>query len=124
RYFSLWSKAVGMLQRFDTQFFITTAPSEQEAAHDRLETSEGVWITPAEALERSEQGTFPLVFATIRQLRDLATFGSVKEALESTTTRHVVTHMPVLVRENGVTRVYLHEDGGNPWDVPGHMPRM
>src|SRR5713226_7983506 len=115
-YFAHWITPEGMPKRFDTHFFITTAPAEQEAAHDRLETSEGVWITPAAALARSEQGTFPLVFATIRQLRDLSTFGTVKEALESTTTRHVVTHIPLLVRENGVTRVYLPEDAGNPWD--------
>ena len=120
-YFAHWITPEGMPKRFDTHFFITTAPAEQEAAHDRLETSEGVWITPAEALARSEQGTFPLVFATIHQLRDLATFSSVKQALESTTTRHVATHMPILVRENGVTRVYLPEDAANPWDVPKHM---
>ncbi|MFL5658974.1 MAG: NUDIX hydrolase [Ktedonobacteraceae bacterium] len=120
-YFAHWITPEGMPKRFDTHFFITTAPPEQEAAHDKLETSEGVWIAPAEALERCEQGTFPLVFATIHQLRDLAAFSSVKQALESTTTRHVATHMPVLVRENGVTRVYLPEDAANPWDVPKHM---
>src|SRR5438105_2749650 len=75
----------------------------------------------AGVLARCEQGTFPLVFATIHQLRDLATFSSVKETLESTTTRHVVTHMPILVRENGVTSVYLPEDAANPWNVPEHM---
>ena len=123
-YFAHWITPEGMPKRFDTHFFITTAPAEQEAAYDRLETSEGVWITPGEALERCEQGTFPLVFATIHQLRDLASFGSVKEALESTTTRLVVTHMPVLVRDNGVTRVYLPEDEANPWDVPEHMTKM
>src|SRR5436305_7592851 len=90
-YFAHWITPEGMPKRFDTHFFITTAPAEQEAAHDRLETSEGVWIAPPEALARAEQGTFPLVFATIHQLRDLATFGSVKEALASTTTRHVAT---------------------------------
>ena len=120
-YFAHWITPEGMPKRFDTHFFITTAPAEQEAAHDHLETSEGVWIAPAGALARCEQGTFPLVFATIHQLRDLATFSSVKETLESTTTRHVATHMPVLVRENGVTRVYLPEDAANPWDVPKHM---
>jgi len=123
-YFAHWITPEGMPKRFDTHFFITTAPAEQEAAYDRLETSEGVWITPGEALARCEQGTFPLVFATIHQLRDLASFGSVKEALESTTTRLVVTHMPVLVRDNGVTRVYLPEDEANPWDVPEHMTKM
>jgi 8-oxo-dGTP pyrophosphatase MutT (NUDIX family) len=120
-YFAHWITPEGMPKRFDTHFFITTAPAEQEAAYDKLETSEGLWIAPAEALARCEQGTFPLVFATIHQLRDLAAFSSVKQALESTTTRHVATHMPVLVRENGVTRVYLPEDAANPWDVPKHM---
>src|SRR5436190_4094876 len=78
-YYAHWITPEGMPKRFDTHFFITTAPAEQEAAHDRLETSEGVWITPAEALARSEQGTFPLVFATIHQLRELAVFHSVQE---------------------------------------------
>lgn len=123
-YFAHWITPEGMPKRFDTHFFITTAPAEQEAAHDQLETSEGVWITPAEALARSEQRTFPLVFATIRQLRELAAFNSVKEAFESTATRHVVTRLPVLARENGVTRVYLPEDVGDPWEVPEHMTKL
>ena len=123
-YFAHWITPEGMPKRFDTHFFVTTAPAEQQAAHDRLETSEGVWIAPDEALNRCEQGTFPLVFATIRQLRELAVFHSVKEVLESTATQHVATHMPVLIRENGVTRVYLPEDAANPWDVPEHMTRL
>jgi len=122
-YFAHWITPEGMPKRFDTHFFITTAPAEQEAAHDRLETSEGVWIAPAEALTRSERGEFPLVFATIRQLRELAAFASVKEALESTTTRHVETRIPILVQENGVARVYLPGDAANMWDVPEHMTR-
>jgi 8-oxo-dGTP pyrophosphatase MutT (NUDIX family) len=122
-YFAHWITPEGMPKRFDTHFFLTTAPAEQEAAHDRLETSEGVWVAPAEALVRSERGEFPLVFATIRQLRELASFGSVKEALESTITRHVETHVPILVQEDGVKRVYLPGEADNMWDVPEHMTR-
>src|SRR5207249_1180653 len=73
-YFAHWITPEGMPKRFDTHFFITTAPAEQQAAHDRLETSEGVWISPQGALERSERNEFPLVFATIRQLRELVAF--------------------------------------------------
>src|SRR5207237_9340533 len=122
-YFAHWITPEGMPKRFDTHFFITTAPAEQQAAHDRLETSEGIWISPAEALARSERGEFPLVFATIHQLRELAAFHSVQEALESIVTRHVETHMPILVQENGVARVYLAGDVANTWDVPDHMTR-
>src|SRR2546421_4314099 len=123
-YFAHWITPEGMPKRFDTHFFLTTAPAEQEAAHDRLETSEGVWIEPAEALARSERGEFPLVFATIRQLRDLAAFGSVQEALVSTTTQYVAPRIPILVQENGVTRVHLVGDEHNAWDVPTHMTKM
>jgi 8-oxo-dGTP pyrophosphatase MutT (NUDIX family) len=122
-YFAHWITPEGMPKRFDTHFFITTAPAEQQAAHDRLETSEGLWIAPAEALARSERSEFPLVFATIYQLRDLARFQTVAEALNATTTQRVATHMPVLAQENGVTRVYLPEDEEHRWVVPEHMTR-
>jgi 8-oxo-dGTP pyrophosphatase MutT (NUDIX family) len=123
-YFAHWVTPEGMPKRFDTHFFITTAPAEQQAAHDRLETSEGIWISPAEALARSERGEFPLVFATIHQLHELAAFSTVAEALASTTTQHVETRIPVLVEENGVVRVHLQGDAGNKWVVPEHMTRM
>ncbi|MFL5625032.1 MAG: NUDIX hydrolase [Ktedonobacteraceae bacterium] len=123
-YFAHWITPAGMPKRFDTHFFVTTAPTEQQAAHDRLETSEGVWIAPAEALARSERGEFPLVFATIYQLHELAAFGSVKDALEATTTRYVAPRIPILVQENGVTRVHLPGDEENAWDVPAHMTKM
>lgn len=123
-YFAHWITPEGMPKRFDTHFFVTTAPEEQQAAHDRLETSEGVWISPSDALTRFERSEFPLVFATIYQLRELAAFSSVKEALESTTTQHVPTRIPKLVQENGKTRVFLQEDSENAWEVPEHMTRM
>jgi 8-oxo-dGTP pyrophosphatase MutT (NUDIX family) len=120
-YFAHWITPEGMPKRFDTHFFLTTAPDEQQAAHDRLETSEGLWISPTEALARFERKEFPLVFATIYQLRELSAFGSVKEALEATATKRVPTRIPVLLREDGKTRVFLQEDADNSWEVPEHM---
>jgi len=122
-YFAHWITPEGMPKRFDTHFFLTTAPGEQKAAHDRLETSEGIWISPTEALARLERKEFPLVFATIYQLRALAAFGSVQEALASTTKQHVPTRIPVLKQEGGKTRVFLQGDVDNAWDVPEHMTR-
>src|SRR5947209_19479142 len=122
-YLAHWMTPEGMPKRFDTHFFITTAPAEQQAAHDQLETSDGIWISPAEALVRSERNEFPLVFATIHQLRELAVFHSVKEALESTTMQYVVTRVPILERRAEGTRVYLPGDDDNKWDVPENMTR-
>jgi len=123
-YFAHWITPEAMPKRFDTHFFLTTTPAGQQADYDHLETSEGVWIAPAEALTRHERGDFPLVFATIHQLRDLAMFASVKEALESTMTHHVPTTQPVVVLEDGRRRVYLPNDSQSGWDVPDKMIRM
>src|SRR5256885_8178337 len=100
-YFAHWITPEGMPKRFDTHFFLTTAPEEQQAAHDRLETSEGIWIAPTEALARFERKEFPLVFATIYQLRELAAFVSVEEALEATAMQHVATRIPILEQRAG-----------------------
>lgn len=122
-YFAHWITPEGMPKRFDTHFFITTAPTEQQAAHDQLETSEGVWIRPSEALERYDNGTFPLVFATIHQLRGLAEFTSVRDALQYTMIQHVPIRMPVLVQDESGARVFLPDDRENRWDVPDHMTK-
>lgn len=122
-YFAHWITPESMPKRFDTHFFLTTAPAEQQAAHDHLETSEGIWISPAEALARFERKEFPLVFATIYQLRELTAFGGVKEALETVATQPVPTRVPKLIQENGKTRVFLQEDAANTWEVPERMIR-
>ena len=120
-YFAHWITPEGMPKRFDTHFFVTTAPAEQQAAHDHLETSEGIWIAPSEALARSERNEFPLVFATINQLRELAAFNTVDAALQATASTPVKTHMPVLVERDGEIYVHLPEDEGDQWTVPEHM---
>jgi 8-oxo-dGTP pyrophosphatase MutT (NUDIX family) len=122
-YFAHWITPDVMPKRYDTHFFLTTAPEEQEAAYDRLETTDGIWVRPSEALERYQNNDFPLVFATIHQLRDLATFSNVKEALESTITRYVPTRMPVVVMEDGKPRIYLSDDPDSGWDVPDSIAR-
>src|SRR5258708_13853881 len=113
-----------MPKGFDPHFFLTTAQSEQQAPHERLETSEGIWISPAEALARFERSEFPLVFATIYQLRELAAFGSVKEALETAAVQHLRARMPVLIQENGKTQVFLQVDAAITWELHEHMPRF
>jgi 8-oxo-dGTP pyrophosphatase MutT (NUDIX family) len=120
-YFAHWITPEGMPKRFDTHFFLATAPAEQQAAHDRLETSDGVWISPTEALEKYERGQFPLVFATIYQLRDLTIFSSVQEALAYADTHYVATRIPILTQENGEARVYLQGEEQNAWTVPDNI---
>ena len=62
-------------RRFDTHFFLASMPDQQVAEHDQLETTESTWIRPEEALSRYQEGRFPLVYATIRQLATLCDLG-------------------------------------------------
>jgi 8-oxo-dGTP pyrophosphatase MutT (NUDIX family) len=116
-YFAHWITPEGMPKRYDTHFFLAVAPVEQEAVYDQLETSDGMWIQPAVALQRFREGTFPLAFPTYHQLRDLAHYSSVQEALDAAATRYVPTHRPLLKHIDGVPHVYLPEDPENAWNI-------
>lgn len=90
---------------------------EQEALYDQLETSEGLWIRPDEALKRFAEGTFPVAFPTYHQLRDLAPFTTVQEALAATRTRYVPTYQPIWLEREGGPFVYLPEDPDFLWKL-------
>lgn len=79
----------GRPRRFDTHFFITTAPSEQQGLHDGLETVDSIWISPADALRLNLEGEFGMMGATQRQLNELKDYTTVSDLLEMATTRSV-----------------------------------
>ena len=116
-YCAHWITPEGMPRRYDTHFFLAVAPVEQEALYDALETSEGVWITPVEALERFAQNSFPVAFPTYHQLRNLSEFASVQEAMHASLTRYVPTHEPILTLIDGKPHVHLPEDAAHPWKI-------
>ena len=123
-YFAHWITPEGLPKRFDTHFFVTTAPAEQHAMYDNLETSEGIWISPAEALERAQRSEFPIVFATIHQLHALAAFTSVAQALQYSASTPVKTYAPILIEREGQFHVHLPGDEDGLWAVPEHMTRV
>lgn len=96
-----WITPEASPKRFDTHFFLAPMPAGQQAAHDRLETTAGVWITPEDALARSSEGTFPIVFATIHQLRELTGLASVAEAQRRFAGAAVHTIMPRMFQRDG-----------------------
>lgn len=97
-------------KRFDTHFFLVEAPNGQEPAHDALEVTHSVWITPEDALAGYERGEFPIVFATIHQLRDLAGLSSLDEARARFHGHTPRTIMPRIVRRDGKDVILL------PWE--------
>jgi 8-oxo-dGTP pyrophosphatase MutT (NUDIX family) len=96
--------------RFDTQFFIAQMPESQTAAHDRLETTDCVWITPESAISRYERGEFPLVIATLQQLQGLTGLVRASDAFDRYADARVRTVRPRLISQDGVDEVVLDQD--------------
>lgn len=105
-----WITPEAFPKRFDTHFFLADAPAGQQAAHDALETTDSIWITPEDALAGFERGDFPLVFATIHQLReltDLPDVAAVWARFANTTPR---TIMPRVVQRDGADVILLPDE--------------
>jgi 8-oxo-dGTP pyrophosphatase MutT (NUDIX family) len=102
-----WITPEAWPKRFDTHFFLAEAPLGQLAAHDDLETTESVWIAPEVALSGFESGAFPLVFATVRQLRALSDLTSYAEALERLAGVTPETILPRVVEREGTSVILM-----------------
>ena len=58
--------------RFDTRFFLAALPQGQDPLHASEEVAESLWITPKDALSRSDSGAFRMAPPTVMVLRTLA----------------------------------------------------
>lgn len=67
-------------RRWDTRFFLVDAPAGQTAQCDGTETSEAVWLRPADALAAYGAGQHVLAPPTFRVLEELVPFASIAEA--------------------------------------------
>lgn len=105
-----WITPEAWPKRFDTHFFLVASPDGQEPVHDALEVTQSAWVTPEEALAGYERGEFPIVFATIHQLRDLTGLSSLSEARARFMGRAPRTIMPRVVKRDGVDVILL------PWE--------
>jgi 8-oxo-dGTP pyrophosphatase MutT (NUDIX family) len=102
--FAHWITPPILPKRFDTRFYIATAPSDQIAIHDGSESVDSVWISPTLALKAADAGTYTLVFATRLNLQLLAQSADVASALSAARARRVVTVEPIAIKtETGYT---------------------
>ena len=70
-FYNRWVTPPGRPRRFDTRFFIGAAPDRQQELHDGEETTDSIWISPAEALIQNKQGDFAMMAVTVKQLQDM-----------------------------------------------------
>lgn len=92
--FSHWITPLGEPRRYDTHFFFAVAPDGQAGRADAHETHDGVWISPGDALARYRDGSFRLVYPTIKHLERLAALRTLGEAVEFARRKPIVTVLP------------------------------
>ena len=70
-YVAHWITPMGERRRFDTRFFVTEAPADQEGVHDDKETTDSLWVRPADALRMAAAGELQMMPPTMASLRFL-----------------------------------------------------
>jgi 8-oxo-dGTP pyrophosphatase MutT (NUDIX family) len=103
-------------KRFDARFFLARAPEGQEARVDGREATEGLWITPREALRRWEEGEMQLPPATAKSIDALGTFPRAEDALVAAAKRPPPVAMPLVWSEDG--RAYISLPGDPRHSLP------
>ncbi len=105
-----WITPETLPKRFDTYFFLALLPEGQNASHDDRETTHGTWVQPAAALADYDGGQFPLVFATIHHLRELALYSTPGAALDAWRGRTPPTIMPRIVERAGQQVILMPDE--------------
>ena len=95
QYVAHWITPVTWPVRFDTRFFAAQLTSKRECTVDTREITEGLWITPNNAISRHEAGNLPMLLPTITMLERLSTYEQTEEALGALAKEQVRPILPV-----------------------------
>ena len=83
QYVDHWITPMGEKRRFDTRFFVTEAPDDQEGVHDDQETVASLWVRPAEALTMMDEGELQMMPPTVANLRWLLQYDDAGAAVDA-----------------------------------------
>jgi 8-oxo-dGTP pyrophosphatase MutT (NUDIX family) len=97
--FSHWITPSSEPRRYDTHFFLAVAPADQTVSADSVETHDGRWISPDEALARHRAQRLHLVYPTIKHLERLATFGELESLRNFARSKPIYTIEPATTVE-------------------------
>ena len=84
---SHWITPPEMKRRFDTRFFLAAMPMGQTCRPDDREATDGVWITPARALEENLKGSLPLSPPTLVTLDQFCSYDGIEELFSTARSR-------------------------------------
>ncbi|MHB8432864.1 MAG: NUDIX hydrolase [Candidatus Tyrphobacter sp.] len=89
--FSRWITPTAITPRYDVFFFVARMPEGQTPVADATETHDGLWLTPADALARSDAGDLRVIYPTRKHLERLRGFPGVAELLAFARTKPILT---------------------------------
>jgi len=111
-HFSHWITPPTENRRFDTHFYLAAAPRDQAASSDEMETFSGLWISPADALRRHDDGTFPMIFPTVMHLRRIMQYSTLAQLREFARTKEIRVVEPL---DKGKQHFALHPELEKRW---------
>jgi 8-oxo-dGTP pyrophosphatase MutT (NUDIX family) len=123
-YFAHWITPEGSPRRYDTRFFVATAPAAQTAAHDAGEVIADEWISPSDALRRHREGDIELIFPTIKNLQAISRFSCAADLVDAArTAASVPAILPrITISDKGVRILLPGDDGYEEAFTEGRAP--
>lgn len=112
--FAHWITPHGPPKRYDVHFRLCSLTTEAEAICDGRETTEALWLRPADAVALGDSGSRNLLFPTRCQLDLLMASGSVAEAVASAEARRIVSVTPSMERREDGIRLSIPPESGYP----------
>jgi 8-oxo-dGTP pyrophosphatase MutT (NUDIX family) len=106
--FAHWITPAIRPRRYDTHFFLATAPAQQEARHDGHEAVDSIWVAPAQAAADGAAGRVKMIFATRFNLLKLARSATREAAFAAARADTIVTVCPE----------YRETPRGLMWSIP------
>jgi 8-oxo-dGTP pyrophosphatase MutT (NUDIX family) len=110
--YARWITPAQLHIRFDTWFYLARAPEAVQAVVDGAEVVDFRWISPADALAAGEAGQLEVVFPTVKQLEQLARFGSAEELIGYARGREVLPVEPRVTGSGEMARIVLPGEPG------------
>lgn len=110
--FSRWITPAVVKIRYDTVFFLAKVPEGAEPMVDGEEMVDARWYTPSAALQAARDGEILLVFPTIKNLEQLARFGSADELLNYARSSTIAAVEPRVIGEGETARLVLPGEPG------------
>lgn len=108
--FSRWITPYEQPKRFDTRFFLAQMPPHQTPAHDAVEMTKTIWISPREALLQQASGKLLLFPPTLKTLEEISLCPTATELFSFASSREIKPILPERISDEKTPGIMLPHD--------------